>query len=191
MAELPSKYFKGGKLKSGYIKTAAPIEGLDLQYKYKGTEPVFGYFKGVKKQLVAGDSPFYIYKEPVAAAKAATKKIFDDQSKQVAASLAETMKIADQAKADKSAAQQMIENYTKMMEDEAAAKKAAQEEAAAALKISEANKAKAALTPNLQIAPAAQAPQTAGTQAFKYKAKPKPAANLGGLPFIMPQILNV
>ena len=164
---LPSEYFKkSGQLKPGYIKTSAPIEGLDLLYEQKGRAPR-QVVQGKNLNLIKGVSPFYIYQNPTAAATEATLKLFKEQSAEAEAYRTETMKIAEQAKSERTAAEKMMEDYRNMLMQEADAKKAAQEQADIALRTSTANLAMSQRTPNLQISPASQTPQTAGTQPFK------------------------
>ena len=164
---LPEKYFDGSKLKPGYIRTGAPIEGLALEYSDPGRKPLTGYVKGQKKTFVSGTNPFYIYKDPAKVAEERTLALFQQQAEEAAAYRTETMKIAEQAKSERTAAEKMMSDYRDMLIQEADTKRAAQEQADIALRTSEANRAMSGRAPNLQIAAASQTPQTAGTQPFK------------------------
>lgn len=167
---LPEQFFNGKDLKPGYISSPIPIGGLQLQYERKATPNI----KRETKQgtrTTPGQSALYIYKDPtVAATEAATQatlKVFQDQAAEAANYRTETMKIAEQAKSERTAAEKMMEDYRNMLIQEADTKRAAQEQADIALRTSEANRAMSGRAPNLQIAAASQTPQTAGTQPFK------------------------
>jgi hypothetical protein len=164
---LPKEYFNGYKLKPGYIRTGAPIEGLALEYSDPGRKPLTGYRQGQKTTFVGGTNPFYIYKDPAKVAEERTLALFQQQAAEAEAYRTETMKIAEQAKSERTAAEKMMEDYRNMLIQEADAKRAAQEQADVALRTSTANLAMSGRAPNLQIASASQTPQTAGTQPFK------------------------
>ena len=164
---LPKKYFDGDKLKTGYIRTGAPIEGLALEYSDPGRKPITGPIQGKQQTFVKGTNPFYIYKDPAKVAEERTAAFFDKERSDAEAYRTETLRIANEAKADRSAVQTMMDDYRNMLIQEADTKRAAQEQADIALRTSTANLAMSGRAPNLQIASASQTPQTAGTQPFK------------------------
>ena len=163
---LPEKFFNGKDLKPGYISSATPITGLQLQYEREAT-PDRRRANKHGGYTIPGQPGLYIYKDPAKVAEERTLAIFEKQAAEAEAYRTETMKIAEQAKSERTAAEKMMEDYRNMLIQEADTKRAAQEQADIALRTSTANLAMSGRTPNLQIAPASQTPQTAGTQPFK------------------------
>ena len=164
---LPEKFFNGKDLKPGYISSATPITGLQLQYEREAIPDRRRQTPQGGGYTVKGKPGLYVYKDPATVAEERTLEIFKEQAADAKAYRTETMKIAEQAKSERTAAEKMMEDYRNMLIQEADTKRAAQEQADIALRTSTANLAMSGRTPNLQIAPASQTPQTAGTQPFK------------------------
>ena len=152
---LPEEYFDGIKVKPGYIKTYAPMEGLPLEYSSPGRKAVTGYRQGQKTTLVKGTSPFYIYKDPTKAAEASTSTAAPPEQVDEAPTN-NTPQITPESQAYRNEADDILASVQSMLD---------------AFKIDQAtmasNLAMSQRVPNLQISPASQIPQTAGTQPFK------------------------
>ena len=126
---------------------------------------------GQREVFKTVENPYYQSPESITSAtKEAGEKLAEQARLQTESFEAARSDIANQLKiiqGEKSAVSKMIDEYRKMLLDEAEIKRKAQEESKRSLQIARANQARAGQQASFQIQPARQAPTTGGTQGFR------------------------
>lgn len=192
-----AKYYDAqGRLKKGLISSPVRLGGYDEVGSIVFTpKTYYGRAFGAGAQKTFGGSATYFYKDP-RIQQQQQQKAFQQRFAETAARTQED--IARQLKiiqTEKSAVAKMQDEYSRMLKEEADAKLKTQQEAESALRISTANQARSALTPNLQIQPASGTPRTAGTEGFKRRQRlPMMAQQTGSLSSLniqTPSTLNI
>ena len=118
-------------------------------------------------------NPYYQSPESITSAtKEAGEKLAEQAKLQTESFESARSDIANQLKiiqGEKSAVSKMMDEYSKMLLEEADIKRKAQEESKRSLQTSRANQARAGQQTSFQIQPARQAPTTGGTRGFRYR----------------------
>lgn len=185
-----SNQFGDPKLKPGYISSSTPIGGFKelAQFNIQGN---------VKKGGGYGDpATLFIYEDPSVAANqqlAARQQAFEQGFAQTAAATqSDIAKQLQILQSEKSAITKMTEDYTKMMEAEAAARQKALEDAALAQKVSAANMMRSGVSANLQLGQQTTMPTIGGTQGFRRRSQQFNApGSYGGLNTMANKTLNI